>query len=341
MKKIAILFGGRSPEYAVSLASAAAVLAALDPKKYEPIPIGITRAGAWLVAPRATPDEIARDAWEQGGLPCQLSHDPTRGGVFCRGGSRFLPALILSLLHGGAGEDGRVQGLLSLSGIPFLGTETEGSALSMNKAVAKLLARDAGVPTLPHILYHGDLARAKAGAAALGYPVFVKPTHGGSSLGAGVAQDASALEGALAHATAEGDSALVEPFVRARELEVAILDTGKELLVSEVGEIRTASAFYDYETKYESGRATLEIARISEIQNTRVRTYAEKVYRALGLRHLARVDFFLSERDGGIYFNEVNTLPGFTAGSMFPFLLAGGGGLSSLLERLIEGALSR
>ncbi len=338
MKTIAILFGGRSPEYAVSLQSAAAVLTALDREKYEPVPIGITREGAWLLL-RASPDEIAHDAWEAGGLPCQLSHDPTRRGFFCAGGGFVLPDLIISMLHGGAGEDGQVQGLLSLSGIPFLGAKTEGAALAMNKVTAKLLAREAGVPTLPHALYTGDLSRATRDAAALGYPVFVKPTHGGSSVGAGIVRSESELAGALLRASEGGDSAIIEPFITARELEVAVLEAGERLVLSPVGEITTAGGFYDYETKYQNGRATLSRAELSPLRNTRVRSYAEKVYRALGLRHLARVDFFLSREDGRIYFNEVNTLPGFTAGSMYPLLLSGDGGLPALLDALISTAL--
>lgn len=337
METIAILFGGRSPEYAVSLSSAAAVLSALDRKKYEICQIGITRQGSFLFT-TASPDEIARDAWEEKGVPCRISHDPARRGIFLAGGGYVLPDLFLPMLHGGAGEDGRVQGLLSLSGIPYLGSTTEGAAAAMNKASAKILSREAGVPTLPHILFCGDLSHARRGAAALGYPVFVKPTHGGSSVGAGIVRREEELLPALARACEGGDSAIIEPYLSARELEVAVLEDAAGVHLSPVGEVATDGGFYDYETKYQNARARLSFAALDPAQNTRVRTYAEKVYRALGLRHFARIDFFLSRTDGEIYFNEANALPGFTAGSMFPRLFAGEGGLSSLLDRLILAA---
>lgn len=337
MKKIAILFGGRSGEHEVSLASAAAVLSALDRTKYEPLAIGITKDGAWRLTD-ASPAEIARGAWEAGGLPCMLSSDPTRPGLWLADGRCIPLDLIFSLCHGGAGEDGRMAGLFSLSGIPFVGSPCEGAALAMNKAIAKRLAHAAGVPILPHFITNGrDPDGAKAKAAALGYPLFVKPLRGGSSVGAGVVEREGALADAVLCATADGDDAIVEPYLPAREIEVAILEEGGRLSVSPVGEIAYSGGFYDYDTKYEAGRAALFLASLTPLQNTRVREYAKKVFRTLGLRHYARVDFFLSGA-GEIYFNEVNTLPGFTAGSMYPFLLAGGD-LGALCDRLLRAAL--
>ena len=184
--KIAVIFGGASDEYAVSLLSAAAVLSAFDRETYEPIAIGITKNGAWLYT-KATPAEIARDAWAAEGVPCLLSPDPTRRGFFLADGRHILPDLIFPLTHGGAGEDGRMAGLFSLSGIPFLGAVTEGAALAMNKAAAKRVAREVGVPTLPHVIASDkNPAYARRAARTLGYPLFVKPLHGGSSVGAGL-----------------------------------------------------------------------------------------------------------------------------------------------------------
>ncbi len=336
MKKIAILFGGRSCEHEVSCRSAAAVLTALDRTKYAPIPVGIEKSGAWLFTP-ATPEKIARGDFFRDGIPCILSPDPTRPGLYLSDGRWILPDLIFSLCHGGAGEDGRMAGLFSLSGIPFVGSPCEGSALGMNKALAKTLARDAGVPILPYFTTHGCDLAAKEKAAALGYPLFVKPLHGGSSVGAGVVEGEAALSDAILRATEGGDDAIVEPYLRAREIEVALIEEGGQITASPVGEIAHGGGFYDYEAKYESGRTRLFLADLEDFQNTRVREYAEKVYRALGLSHFARVDFFLSE-EGGIYFNEVNVLPGFTAGSMYPYLLAGGD-LGALCDRLFAAAL--
>lgn len=337
MKKIAILFGGRSSEHAVSCASAAAVLSALDRGKYAPIPIGITKDGAWLCTD-ASPFEIARGDFSYDAVPCILSPDPTRPGLWLADGRCIRPDLIFSLLHGGAGEDGRMAGLLSLSGIPFVGSPCEGSAVGMNKALSKALARDAGVPILPYFTTHGCGLAAKERAAALGYPLFVKPLHGGSSVGAGVAEDESALSDAILCATADGDDAIVEPYLRAREIEVALIEEGGRLSASAVGEISHESRFYDYEAKYRDAGTRLFFSDLPPLQSTRVREYAKTVFRTLGLAHYARVDFFLSEA-GEIYFNEVNTIPGFTAGSMYPFLLAHGD-LGALCDRLFAAALA-
>lgn len=336
--KIAILFGGRSDEYAVSLASAAAVLSALDRKKYEPIPIGITREGAWLYT-EASPDDITTDKWQRGAIPCFLSPDPTRRALYLSDGRTLLPDLIFPLTHGGAGEDGRMAGLFSLSGIPFLGPRTEGAALAMNKALCKQIAAAAGVPVLPHFVASARACeRAKQNAREMGYPLFVKPLHGGSSVGAGIAKNEEDFSAALLCASAQGDDAIVEPYFPAREIELALLCEQGTLTISPAGEISfDGGGFYDYDTKYVRGRARLSLAELTPAQNTRVRAYAEKVFSALSLTHLCRIDFFL--RGDDIYFNEVNTLPGFTAGSMYPFLLSGGD-LSSLCDRLILAALA-
>lgn len=336
--KIAVFFGGCSDEYAVSLLSAASVLSALDPQKYEPISIGITRTGAWLYT-EASPASIAADAWQHAAIPCALSPDPTQRGLRLADGRTLCPDLIFPLLHGGAGEDGRMAGLFSLSGIPYLGARTEGAALAMNKALAKSLVREAGVPTLPFFVASPCAReRAKENAAKMGYPLFVKPLHGGSSVGAARVRGEEEFLLALLGACAGGDGAIVEPYFPAREIELALLCEGGKLSVSQPGEIAYGGGgFYDYETKYTRGRAKLSLAKLSPLQNTRVRTYAEKVFSVLSLTHLARVDFFL--RGDDIYFNEVNTLPGFTEGSMYPFLLANGD-LSRLCDRLIGAALA-
>lgn len=347
MKTIALFFGGRSGEYTVSLSSAAAVLRALDPRKYHPLPIGITREGAWLYTD-ASPDEIAADAWAARGLPCLLSPSDSHRGIFYqdRNGRlrRRVPDVIFSVLHGGAGEDGRMAGLFSMAGIPFVGAPTEGSALAMNKALAKLLAREAGVPTLPFLTYTGgDVAALEKDAAALGYPLFVKPLHGGSSIGAGIVREPGELCPALARACDGGDGAMIEPYFPAREVELAVLEEGGALRVSAAGEIEVADGFYDFAAKYQTSAARLfSRARISRACEERLRRYAAVIFRALGLTSLARVDFFVSrdERET-IYFNEVNALPGFTEISMFPRLLCEGRTLSTLLDTLIDGARAR
>ena len=338
--KIALFFGGMSAEYAVSLASAAAILRLLDRDLYEPLAVGITRAGEWLLTP-ATPDEIEADDWQRHATPCLLSPDRKRRGLllFEEGGVRqALPDLLFPMLHGKYGEDGCIQGLFALSGIPFVGTPTLGSAIGMHKSIAKQLAQTAGIP----VLRGACVVKAEGLAAAiakieegLAYPLFVKPNAGGSSVGAGVVRTPRDLPAALTRAWREDEAALVEPYCPAREIEVAVLDG----IASRPGEIgKAADAVYDYDTKYSGGGAPLRIpAPLSGEQETLVRRYALTLYRLFSCRGQARVDFFLTD-EGGLYFNEINTLPGFTAGSMFPRLMAAGGSPSALLARMLAGA---
>ncbi len=348
MKTLCLLFGGASSEYEVSLCSAAGVLRALDPLRFRALCVGISRRGEWFLT-QATPCEIENDEWQAGALPCGLSPNPAYRGLLVhtpRGLRRYLPDVIFPVLHGGAGEDGRLQGLLSLSGIPFVGCDTRAAALAMDKAVAKVLAREAGVPVLPWLVYDARrdtaddfCARAEA---AFPYPMFAKPVAGGSSVGAGRAGDRTSLIACLQTAAREGGRVLVEPCLPARELEIAVLERKDGLELSPVGEIcLSGGSFYDYDTKYKNGRATLcEKADIPPLCDTRVRQYAEKVFFALGCRGLARIDFFLDPAcpDKPI-FNEINTLPGFTADSMFPRLLTADRTPAVLLDLLIEGAM--
>ena len=339
-KKIALFFGGQSKEYDVSLASAAAVLRALDRGRYEPLAIGITRAGHWLLT-RATPDEIEADKWQENAHPCFLSPDRGMRGLFLFEGERarlILPDLLFPLLHGRYGEDGCIQGLFALSGIPFVGCPTLPSAVGMDKHLTKTVAAAAGIPVLPWVTLtrtEGTAAALARITEALSFPVFIKPSVGGSSIGAGVVTAPPDLPAALTRAWEEDAAALAEPYCPAREIEVAILDG----VASRPGEITPPKDnFYDYNAKYRGAGATLSIpARLSEETEETVRRYALTLYRALACRGQARVDFFLTE-EGKLYFNEINTLPGFTKDSMFPRLMAEGGDLSSLLTRMLAGA---
>lgn len=348
MKTLCLLFGGASAEYEVSLCSAAEILRALAPLRYRVLCVGISRRGEWLFT-RANPEEIENDTWATGAFPCGLSPNPAYPGLLVHtknGLRRYCPDLIFPALHGGAGEDGRLQGLLSLSGIPFVGCDTRAAALAMDKAVAKTLAREAGVPVLPWLLF--DARRDTADAfctraeAAFSYPMFVKPAAGGSSVGAGRARDRASLLACLETAAREGARVLVEPYLPARELEIAVLERADGLELSPVGEIcLSGGSFYDYDTKYKNGRAALcERADISPLCDTRVRQYAETVFFTLGCRGLSRIDFFLdpTHPDEPI-FNEINTLPGFTGDSMFPRLLTADRTPAALLDLLIEGAM--
>lgn len=344
---VGLFFGGVSPEYKVSLASAAAVLRHLPRARYDCRAVGITRGGRWFLT-EASPDEIEGDRWQNAPCtPAALSPDPGRPGLLLFPAEGQAARLHLDVLfpvtHGTYGEDGRLQGLFALSGIPFVGCDTQASAVCMDKALTKTLLRAEGVPVLPSLLLHrADVARPAEVICRveneIGFPAFVKPARSGSSVGAGRADNTPTLLTSLVHAAGVDDRILVEPCVRAREVEVAILETGGTLTVSHPGEIRPHAEFYDYDTKYTAGRATLcDHADISPACADTVRALAEKIFRLLELRGMARVDFFVTD-DEHIYCNEINTLPGFTAGSMYPRLLSGEDGFAGLLDRLIAGA---
>lgn len=346
--KLALFFGGASNEYAISLRSAAAVVRSLDDERYEIFKIGITREGCWLMT-EATPDEIEADAWQAGAYPCLLSPDRAMRGLwlFPPGAAirRVLPDVLFPVMHGKYGEDGKIQGLFALSGIPYVGSDTQASAIGMDKAVTKTLARASGIPVVPWVtltadlLAHPERAR-EAAEERLAYPMFLKPARSGSSMGAARVDRRADFAAALRLAAAEDECVLAEAYIPARELEVAVLstDTGPE--ISLPGEILPpAGDFYSYEAKYETGEARLtDRAALLPSEEKRIRAYAARIFRALGCRGGARVDFFLSRTTGQLYFNEINTIPGFTAISMFPRLLTKSRTVSELLDEMIKGA---
>ncbi|MBQ8350764.1 MAG: D-alanine--D-alanine ligase [Clostridia bacterium] len=346
--KLALFFGGISNEHAISLRSAAAILRALDEERYEIYKIGISREGCWLMT-EASPDEIEADRWQAGAFPCLLSPDRALRGLwlFPPGAAirRVLPDVLFPVMHGAYGEDGRLQGLFSLSGIPYVGSATQAGAIGMDKNVTKILARSMGIPVVPWVSLTGDLltspARAcEAAEERLSYPMFLKPAHSGSSVGAARVDRRADFADALHIAAAEDDCVLAEAFIPARELEVAVLSTQTGLEVSSPGEILPqADSFYSYEAKYETNAARLsDHAALLPPEEKRIRGYAARLFRALGCRGGARVDFFLSRTTGRIYFNEINTMPGFTTISMFPRLLTKERTMEELLCEMIAGA---
>ncbi len=348
MKKIsvALFFGGRSPEYAVSLASAAAVLRGLDLQKYAVYPVGITRAGVWLLT-AASPDGIEADRWQSGACPAHLSPDRGRPGLYIeeKGGTRrLLPDVLFPVMHGKYGEDGCMQGLFALSGIPFVGCGVRAACLGMDKIAAKQLAASAGLPVLPHLTArrteHAEHV-ARRVEDTFPYPVFVKPAAGGSSIGAGIARDRAGLLSCLGAAWESDRTLLIEPFLPgAREIEVGVAKIGRRLEISTPGEIHPGgSDFYDYATKYTAKTATLTThAPLLVHQEQAARARAALIYRLFDCHGPVRVDFFLSPAGGPLYFNEINTLPGFTAGSMFPRLMTEKRSFPALLDLLIAGA---
>lgn len=312
--KIILLFGGRGPEHEVSVRSAAYLYPRLSALGHEVFSVGVAKDGNLFFC--------YDDPMDDADCPITLSIE---GGAlrFSVGCVTILPDLVFSTVHGKDGEDGAWQGLLTLTRTPFIGAGVTASALGMNKRLSKALAALSGVPTVPEIAvrrYTDDLpARV---AHRLSYPVFVKPTSGGSSVGVSRVENENELKAAVFRALDEDEEALIETAIDGSELEVAILERDGNLCVSPPGEICTAGGFYDYNAKYiEKTTEFFLPARLSLWETAYVKQLAATVFRALGCRDMARVDF-LRRTDGKIFFNEINTLPGFTQDSLFPRLFS-------------------
>ena len=343
--RIGILFGGRSGEHEVSLASAASVIRGLDPDKYEAVPIGITKDGHWLVGQGATkmlPEVL------KGGRRVMLAADPTEAALvpLDRGAGAQRLDVIFPVLHGTFGEDGTIQGMLDLAGLPYVGTGVLGSAVGMDKDVSKRLCQEAGIPVVPWVTVHRwhwerDPATVQAEIEKhFPYPVFVKPATLGSSVGMSKVHEAAELAPALRLASEFGTKILVEQAVTAREIEVSVLGNHQPK-ASVPGEIVPHREFYDYTAKYLEEGTQLKIpADLLPTQVERIQSLAVQAFGVLELAGMARVDFFLEKSGGRLYLNEVNTIPGFTSISMYPKLWeASGIPFGQLIDTLIELAL--
>lgn len=358
MKRVVILYGGRSGEHEVSLASAASILRHIDRERLEPILVGITLAGDWVLQHSSAADAALAGSGAmtiaKGARVLVVPGGGQVGGlvVDTANGLSPLPCdAVFPVLHGTFGEDGTVQGLLENAGLPCVGAAVLGSALGMDKEKSKLLWLQGGLPVVPFIvrrrldllsLGDEDRLRREVGSR-FGYPVFVKPACAGSSVGASKVEDPDALLPAVRDALAWGDKVLVEPFVLAREIECSVL--GNENPIAYVpGEIVPAHEFYDYEAKYiDPDGARLEVpAPISDAQAERVRRLAIAACSLLEISGMARVDFFIDRGTGEVLLNEINTIPGFTSISMFPRMCeAGGLPYGELISRLVDLAIAR
>jgi len=324
--RVAVLAGGRSSEHEISLASARSVLAALDPARYDAVALEIGKDGRWAL-PSASGD--AGSVVETLPMP-SVSAPATLGAV----------DVVLPILHGPFGEDGTVQGLLELAGVPYVGAGVAASALCMDKDLFKAVLRDRGVPVARNVtLRSGD-----AVANPFGYPVFVKPARLGSSVGISKARTPEELETAVALARRHDDKVLIEEFVAGVEVECGVLGNLRPLPIASLpGEIVLPEAdWYDYSAKYDEGGMDLIVpARLSDETNRRVQELAVESFVATECEGMARVDFFVRE-DGEVVVNELNTIPGFTATSVYAKLFAASGvPYAELLDRLIELALER
>jgi D-alanine-D-alanine ligase len=345
--RVGVLFGGRSGEHEVSLASAASVIRGMDPDKYEPVPIGITKEGHWLVgagAQKMLPEVL------KGGQRVMMTADPTDAALVRLDGSGRGQRLdvVFPVMHGTFGEDGTIQGLLDLAGLPFVGAGVLGSAIGMDKDVAKRLLQVAKIPVVPWIAVHrADWERTpkeiqRSIERKFRYPVFVKPATLGSSVGMTKVHSREELAPALNLAAEFAMKILVERAMVAREIEVAVLGNS-EPAASVPGEIVPHREFYDYAAKYlEEGTQLLIPAKLKAGQVKKIQAYALSAFRALELSGMARVDFFVEKKGGKIFLNEVNTIPGFTSISMYPKMWeASGIPFRELIDRLIELALEQ
>jgi D-alanine-D-alanine ligase len=353
--RVAVVFGGRSTEHAISAVSAGSILGALDPDEYEVVPIGITRSGQWVltsgdpaqlaIADRRLPEITAAD-----GTAVVLPADPTERGLVVLDpseGPRVLSEVdvVFPALHGKYGEDGTIQGLLEMAGIPYVGANVFASAAAMDKEFTKKLAAAEGIPVGPYAVLRAGVTLAEEDKERLGLPVFVKPSRAGSSHGITKVTDWADLEAAVATARQIDQKVLVEAAIVGREIECGVLEgeAGGAPEASLLAEVRVSGHdFYDFEAKYLDGSCEYDIpADLPDRVTRQVQEYATRTFTALDCAGLGRVDFFVTpELD--VFLNEINTMPGFTPTSMFPRMWAATGlEYPKLVSRLIRTALRR
>ncbi|MFC6017461.1 D-alanine--D-alanine ligase family protein [Plantactinospora solaniradicis] len=353
--RVAVVFGGRSTEHAISCVSAGSILAALDPDEYDVVPVGITRAGQWVL----TDGDPARFAITERQLPeitaaagstVVLPADPTGSGLMMLDpaeGPRALADVdvVFPALHGAYGEDGTIQGLLEMAGIPYVGANVFASAAAMDKEFTKKLATAEGIPVGPYVVLRNGVSLTEEDKQRLGLPVFVKPSRAGSSVGISKVSDWDDLDAAVALARQVDPKVLVEAAIVGREIECGVLEAeaGGGPEASLLAEVKVAERdFYDFEAKYLDEGSEYEIpAGLPDRVTRQVQEYACRTFTALDCAGLARVDFFVTP-DLDVYLNEINTMPGFTPRSMFPQMWAATGlEYPKLVNRLIRTALRR
>ncbi|KAA1399402.1 D-alanine--(R)-lactate ligase [Aeromicrobium ginsengisoli] len=335
---IAILFGGRSEEHPISVKSAREVAANLDPETYEPVYVGITTSGAWTLCDSPEP------GWETTGSPAVLSPDSSVHGLLALDGDtyRTIPLdVVFPVLHGKQGEDGAIQGLLELTGIPYVGCDVPSSALCMDKSLAYVVAAAAGIATPRHWIVSSNENVEPEG---LTYPVFVKPARSGSSFGVTKVSSKTELLSAIVTAKQYDAKVLIEEAVVGSEVGCAILGERFGLVAGEVDRIALTHGFFRIHQEAEPERGSdnstpIVPADISDDARALVQETAKAIYRALGCKGLARVDMFLKD-DGTVVLNEVNTLPGLTSYSRYPRMMAAAGlPLAEVIDRLVDRTL--
>lgn len=346
-KVVAVIFGGVSSEHEISKISATTIMRNMSEDKYRFIPVYITKSGEWKLYDGSI-DNIVNGNWESYAVSCILSPSTEHKGLFRIVGDKVksIPVdVIFPVLHGKGGEDGTIQGLFEMSGIPYVGCGVLSSAVSMDKAYTKIIAKSIGIPQAKHIVaYKHDLENTIEAVLdevenKIGYPCFIKPSRSGSSIGVSKAASREEAKSGILLAAENDKTIVIEEFIEGREVETAVLGN-YDIQVGCVGEVLSAGEFYTYDYKYVNPESkTVVPADLPKETSDKIREYAAKIYRALDCKGLSRVDFFI-KKDGGIIFNEINTLPGFTSISMYPEIFnAVGIDTPELVDRLIESAL--
>jgi len=345
MQQIIVLYGGASSEHEVSCRSASFILNNLDQNKYEIIPVAVTKSGEWCVQQL---DQVLKPGSSVVAITNQQAISPTGPNGLL---STNHNAVVFPIIHGTSGEDGKIQGLLEMAEVPYVGSNSISSGIGFDKVFSKKLAQLEGVPVVEYVSFSRSKWKENSEACKtlistnLKPPMFIKPVRQGSSIGISKVTQLSQIDAALNLAFKHDTNVLIERAISARELECAVLSDGSIIEISDVGEIRMNSAeFYDYDTKYlsDTGADIIIPAQISSELVEQIKSYSKQIFEALNLYGMARIDFFLESSTEKIYFNEVNTVPGFTSISQYPQLWkAKGISGPELLDRLISSALNR
>ncbi len=349
MKKlnVCVLFGGASSEHSVSEVSASAVLDNIDRSKYEVYPVGITEDGRWLLYDGDV-ESIRNHEWEKGNTSSAIISPDSNDKALIVFREDKIEKIRLDavypVLHGKNGEDGTVQGLCEMADIPYVGSGVIGSAVCMDKCVAKILFEKAGIPQADWVeMKLGENIDIETIESKLGYPCFIKPSSAGSSVGVTKASNRDELVAGVRLALEHDYKVLIEEAIDAREVECAVMGNLEPVTADVLGEIMPAKEFYDFEAKYQDENSKLIIpSEVDENTVNKIKEYAKRAYRICECRGHSRVDFFIDRRDGRILLNEINTIPGFTPISMYPKLWEKSGvPMKDVIDRHIEYALNR
>ena len=322
MKKILVLFGGNSFEHKISCLSAKTILENIDKNLYEVTIVGITKDNTWYIFNDDL--ELLKDEWTNGNIT-KIDNIIEYLKTFDK---------VFPIMHGNPVENGNLQGLLNLFNIPYVGSDLMGSIIGYDKDITKIITSHYEIPIVPSFTLNECIS---IKSISFEFPVIVKPSKCGSSIGINVANDIKELNEYIKEAFKYDNKVIVEKFIKARELECAILEEKNKYQISQIGEIRSANTFYDYEAKYEKDSELIIPAKITKDLERRIQDLSLKIFKILELKDLSRIDFLYDYNNDTLYFNEVNTMPGFTDISMYPLLFKEDGlSIKKLITKLIE-----